>query len=97
MHIIPPRNTMTSAIELIDWKSKADAACLRVPPLWPIKDFVAVNPFVGLADMHFAAASSLMQKINHGGMLLKADYFREQFQKGRITQLDLQGAITLAQ
>ena len=32
------------------------SACRRIPPLWPLKNFVAVNPFLGLSDRQFVAA-----------------------------------------
>lgn len=76
-----------------NWLRLAQNACLRVPPLWPLHSFVAVNPFVGLAGKPFAEVSSLMQRIAHEGMLMSAEYFQQQFSGGRITPSDLLAAI----
>ncbi len=35
-------------------------ALSRIPPLWPLKHFVAVNPFVGLVDRPFSEACKLL-------------------------------------
>lgn len=69
------------------------AACARVPPLWPLKRFVAVNPFLGLADRSFADACSLVRRSSHGDMLMPADFYRRQIDAGRITDADLQNAL----
>ena len=36
----------------------AQQACRRIAPLWPLKHFVAVNPFLGVVDQRFAEALS---------------------------------------
>ena len=72
------------------------SACKRIPPLWPLKNFVAVNPFVGLSDRHFVAAAQLMQQVGHGEMLMPADYYREQIASGRIQEKDFHAALAVA-
>jgi hypothetical protein len=39
------------------------AALARIPPLWPLRHFVAVNPFVGLVDRPFSQAAELLQRV----------------------------------
>jgi uncharacterized protein YbcC (UPF0753/DUF2309 family) len=72
------------------------SACRRIPPLWPLKNFVAVNPFLGLSDRHFPAAAQLMQQVGHGEMLMSAEYYREQIAGGRIQEKDIRTALTVA-
>jgi hypothetical protein len=36
-----------------DFATAIDDACKRIAPLWPLKNFVAVNPFVGTFGAHF--------------------------------------------
>ena len=67
-------------------------ACARIPPLWPLQSFVAVNPFVGLSDRTFTDACALMNRVTRGGMLMPAAYYREQGAHG-VTDADLQNAI----
>lgn len=75
------------------WLHHATHACNRVPPLWPLHSFVAVNPFVGLADKSFAEVAGLMQRVTHQSMLMSAEYFRKQWAAGRISPQHLAAAI----
>jgi uncharacterized protein YbcC (UPF0753/DUF2309 family) len=70
-----------------------DDACRRIPPLWPLKNFVAVNPFLGLSDQNFLDAGALMQRVTHADMLMPAGYYREMWDSGQITPGDLQDAL----
>jgi len=72
------------------------SACKRIPPLWSLKNFVAVNPFVGLTDRHFIEATRLMQQVGHGEMLMPAGFYREQIATGRIQENDLAAAVAIA-
>ena len=72
------------------------STCKRIPPLWTLKNFVAVNPFVGLSDGHFVAAAKLMQQVGHGEILMPAEFYREQISSGRIQEKDFQAALVLA-
>ncbi len=77
------------------WLKQARHACLRIPPLWPLHSFVAVNPFVGLVGKPFAEVCGLMKQVTHESMLMSVDYFRQQYGNGRITPQDLAEAIEL--
>ncbi|HTY88082.1 MAG TPA: DUF2309 domain-containing protein [Candidatus Acidoferrum sp.] len=74
-----------------------NAACKRIPPLWSLKNFVAVNPFVGLTDRHFLEAARLMQQVGHGEMLMPAGFYRDQIASGRITDNDFQVALAVSE
>jgi uncharacterized protein len=87
----PEISAMKNSVEEI-----VSAACRRIPPMWPLKNFVAVNPFVGLTDRHFVEAARLIQKVGHGEMLMPANYYGEQIASGRITENDFQTALKLA-
>ena len=50
-----------------------DKACARIAPLWPLKSFVAVNPFIGLQEMHFQNASDTLARILGHGIYLSRD------------------------
>ncbi len=77
-------------------KQNLSAACRRIPPLWPLKNFVAVNPFVGLSDRHFVEAAQLIQKTGHGEMLMPAGYYRQKIARGLIAEGDFQRALEVA-
>lgn len=71
-----------------------DVACGRIAPLWPLKHFVAVNPFFGLSDHSFQDASDTLARITGSNLYMPRDYYREQLESGRISREDLQQAIT---
>ena len=77
-------------------KNLVQSACKRIPPLWTLKNFVAVNPFVGLSDRHFVAAAKLIQQVGHGEMLESAEFYRARISSGRIQEKDFQAAVKLA-
>lgn len=69
-----------------------DAALGRIPPLWPLRHFVAVNPFVGLVDRPFTEACALLQRtVGVTPLQAPADY-RAAFESGSINADDLAAA-----
>ena len=64
-----------------------------VPPLWPLKDYVAVNPFLGLAERKFLDARTLLREVRDCELLPTADYFRAQLEAGRINRADIVSAL----
>src|SRR6476469_9135706 len=80
----PPPNPVLDA---------AQAACKRIAPLWPLRDFIAVNPFVGLTDRTFPDACALMRRIAPGGMQMPPAFYREKHAAGEIRDADLEAAL----
>jgi len=72
-----------------------NTATRRIAPLWPLRHFVAVNPFLGLADHDFREASDLISRVGHGDMLMPASFYAEQLARGRMTDADLTQALEL--
>ncbi|MBW8366173.1 MAG: DUF2309 domain-containing protein [Rhizobium sp.] len=72
---------------------RIDAACARIAPLWPLKHFVAVNPFFGLIDHSFQDASDTLARITGSSLYMPRAYFREQLANGRITHENIEQAI----
>jgi len=85
-----PRRPALDGAEL---NRRIDAACGRIAPLWPLKHFVAVNPFFGLRDHSFQEASDTLARITGSNLYMPRDYYREQLATGRISREDLQQAI----
>ena len=65
------------------------AALRRIPPLWPLKHFVAVNPFVGLADRPFNEACALLRRTTGAAPLLEPATYLALYRAGEITDSDL--------
>ncbi len=71
-----------------------DAACARIPPLWPLQNFVAVNPFLGLTGRTFPEAARLIDAAGHGPMLMTPEYYRDQYRAGAISAAQIATAYT---
>ncbi len=76
-------------------KDAVKAACLRIAPLWPLKNFVAVNPFLGFSQQPFAATCATLRRVASVDMLMPRAYFREALAEGRIQDLDLEAALAV--
>ncbi len=70
-----------------------ESACRRIAPLWPLKNFVAVNPYFGLVDMDFRDADKHLGRILGRGLTMPRAYYRERLAEGRIRQEDLEEAL----
>jgi len=95
MKSLSPIQPQTSATELknASWLQKARSASHRVPPLWSLKNFVAVNPFVGLVDRPFGEVCELIKRVTHDSMLMDPAWFKSAFESGRISRQDLLEAV----
>lgn len=74
-------------------ESAARAACDRIAPLWPLKNFVAVNPFFGLADKSFGEASRWLDRVARADMLMPLSFYAEKWMSGAITDEDVAAAL----
>lgn len=72
------------------------AACKRIAPLWPLQNFAAVNPFLGLSEKPFIDTCELIRKVAPGGMQMPLDFYQGKFQSGEIQTADLDAALTHA-
>lgn len=73
--------------------AKVESACQRIAPLWPLKNFVAVNPYFGLSNQSFGQAHETLARITGTGLCMPRTYYRDQMARGRITRLDLTQAL----
>ena len=80
-------------VPVTDHPDPVRAACRRIPPLWPLADFVAVNPFLGLSDRPFPEAADIIGRAAHGDILMTAEYYREQLAGGRVGERHLRSAL----
>ena len=78
---------IASAGECLD--RAIDTACQRIAPLWPLKHFVAVNPFLGFSGQTFAATCSTMRRVTGAHMLMPRSFYRGALASGRIDDIDL--------
>ena len=68
-------------------------ACHRIAPLWPLKHFVAVNPFLGFSDHSFGAACATLRRVAGADMLMPRAFYRASVAAGTIEDEDLVAAL----
>ncbi len=62
-------------------------------PVWPLKDYVAVNPYFGLADRPFLTARAYLRIFSDCETLMPVAYFASQYAKGNFNRKDISIAI----
>lgn len=88
---IAPANA-AAGIRLED---RIEAACARVAPLWPLKHFVAVNPFLGFTGQSFAATAATFERVVRTRILMPRAFYRQAVDQGRIDDAALAQALQL--
>jgi uncharacterized protein len=73
--------------------AQVDRACSRIAPLWPLKHFVAVNPFLGMSGLRFEQAAATLERVAGARMTMPRAFYREQLATGRISREDLRQAL----
>ncbi|MGC9457723.1 MAG: YbcC family protein [Halothiobacillaceae bacterium] len=71
---------------------RADQACRRIAPVWPLDSFVAVNPYLGLLDQPFDEAGHYLESVAGERLFMDRGFFAAQVEEGRIRPEDLQAA-----
>lgn len=67
----------------------AKLAAARVAPLWPLQNFVAVNPFLGLSDRRFEDAANLLAQVGDARLTMPRAFYADALAAGRIGDDDL--------
>lgn len=92
----PDSDIAISAATIGSVQAMAERATRRIAPLWPLKDFVAVNPFLGLTDHSFADAAGVMALAAGARMTMPRAFYREAVARGRIRDADMALALQRA-
>ncbi|WP_298113437.1 YbcC family protein [Bradyrhizobium sp.] len=71
------------------------AACKRIAPLWPLKHFVAVNPFLGFTGQTFAETCATFNRVARTHMLMPRGFYARAIAEGFIDDEDLAAALRL--
>lgn len=59
-------------------------ACARIAPLWPLKNFVAVNPFLGFAGHDFGETCAILNRVARTPMLMPRAFYAQAIAEGAI-------------
>lgn len=68
------------------------ATAQRIAPLWPLKSFVAVNPYVGYADMLVGDAMARLNQTAGARHTMAHSYYIEAIADGTILDCDIEAA-----
>ncbi|MDH4091562.1 MAG: DUF2309 domain-containing protein [Cyclobacteriaceae bacterium] len=68
-------------------------ACKKIAPVWPLENFVAVNPYIGLTDQKFETVAQQLAAIGGIQMTLPTSFYTCKIQEGIITREDLAAAL----
>jgi len=66
----------------------------RTSPVWPLPDYVAVNPFLGTADRHLLDARAALRNLRNCELLMPLEYYRQQFERGEFQPGDVASAFS---
>ena len=77
-----------------DILSDAAKAAARVAPQWPLKHFVASNPFIGLTDQPFGEACMTLARATGSMPLLAPQDYLDLFKEGAISSAHLASVAT---
>lgn len=70
----------------------AEAACARVAPVWPLQAFVAVNPYLGMADLSLPQAAQRLARVAGARTLQPRSVYLAALEAGEIAPEDLLAA-----
>jgi hypothetical protein len=77
----------------IDYK-EIERVCGKIPPLWPLENYVAVNPFLGFSDRTFEETAGIYEKTASAKLTLPVSFYLAEYDNGNITDEDLKKALS---
>ncbi|AVR45124.1 DUF2309 domain-containing protein [Christiangramia fulva] len=74
-------------------KKKMKEACNKIAPVWPLENFVAVNPYLGFADKDFHSTAQRLAKLGGIQSTLPVSFYRNKLEEGKINRSDINAAL----
>jgi uncharacterized protein YbcC (UPF0753/DUF2309 family) len=68
----------------------------RIAPVWPLETFVAVNPFLGLADHDFRDAAHVVSRVAGARTVQSRGFYADAIRSGRVADRHLAEALRRA-
>ncbi len=75
------------------WRESFRKACDLIAPVWPLDQWIAVNPFWGLRHLPATRADQVLNERGGINILMPAEYYQEAWEGGRIRDEDLRASI----
>jgi len=70
-------------------REQLETACRKIAPVWPLGNFVAVNPYLGFADRSLESVADHMAKTAGARSAMPAAFYLEALDEGRMSRADL--------
>lgn len=80
----------TADLDLL--REEVAEVCRKIPPLWDLSNYVAVNPFLGFAGQSVAEAAREIDDGLDAQMVPDVAYYRTRWQEGAFSMADLERA-----
>jgi len=64
-----------------------------ITPVWPLKDYVAVNPYSGMTNRKFTNAREFLRVFSDCEMLMPLSHYADQFSEGQFSTEDIESAV----
>lgn len=74
-------------------KKAMDKACAKIAPLWPLENFVAVNPYLGLTEQRFDEIAQRLAQVGGIQSTMPLAFYRSAFENGYIQTRDIEEAL----
>lgn len=68
-------------------------SCKRIAPAWPLKNSVAVNPYLGLSEFSFNSAAKLLKERSDINMTMPLEFYLDQIKQQAILDSDIKRAL----
>ncbi len=78
-------------------EEKLNIAAKKIAPVWPLENFVAVNPYMALIDSSFGEAAKLLCQTGGSEMTMSVSYYEEKFIAGEFTNADWKNTLQEAE
>jgi len=66
-----------------------------IPPLWPLGDYVAINPFLGYAKLNLLETQKELSKSRECRIFMDRGYFQSLLKAGKFTASDIEEALQI--
>lgn len=66
---------------------------MKISPVWPLQDYVAVNPYAGFSAIEFLAARKYLRTLSDLELFMPVDYYRQQVSQGSLHRIDIATAV----
>ncbi|WP_430451967.1 YbcC family protein [Rhodopirellula europaea] len=70
-----------------------DQVCEVVSPVWPLKDWIAVNPYAGLSERSFHESRDYLRVFSKCELLPSMDHFAAHYQSGSFADSHIEAAM----